>query len=71
LDNLPRLSNGRLMIGTIIPFAVLTAVALGRIKAKSIRIATLSLTLLLLNGMSAWMLSDAFNGRYSNFLSNF
>ena len=61
----PGFVGGRLMIGTLIPFAVLTASACERLKSPRIRIALLLGALLALNVASAWLLADAFTGRFS------
>jgi hypothetical protein len=61
----PGFVGGRLMIGTLLPFAIMTASASERFKSRRIRIAILLSVLLALNAVSAWLLSDAFTGQYS------
>jgi hypothetical protein len=60
----PGFVGGRLMIGTLIPFALMTASTCERIKSRRLRAAILLLVLLALNAASAWLLSDAFTGQY-------
>jgi len=53
------------MIGTLLPFAVLTASACERVRSKAMRIAILLSVLITLNAVSAWLLADAFSGQFS------
>jgi hypothetical protein len=53
------------MIGTLLPFAVLTGSACERFKSRAIRIAVLLSILITLNAASAWLLADAFSGQYN------
>jgi hypothetical protein len=61
----PGFVGGRLMIGTLLPFAVLTASACERFRSRAMRLAILLSVLITLNAVSAWLLADAFSGRYS------
>jgi hypothetical protein len=61
----PGFVGGRLMIGTLLPFALLTASACERLKSRPMRVAVLLSVLLTLNGVSAWLLADAFGGHFS------
>ncbi len=60
----PGFVGGRLMIGTLIPFAILTALACERLKSRALRIVVLLSVLITLNAASAWLLADAFSGQY-------
>jgi hypothetical protein len=61
----PGFVGGRLMIGTLLPFAVLTGSACERVRSRAVRIAILLSVLITLNAVSAWLLADAFSGNYS------
>jgi hypothetical protein len=61
----PGFVGGRLMIGTLLPFAILTASACERLKSRAMRIAVLLSILITLNAASAWLLADAFSGQYN------
>jgi hypothetical protein len=60
----PGFVGGRLMIGAMIPFAILIGAAYERTKFKKIAITVLLLVLVVLNATSAWLFADAFNGHY-------
>ena len=60
----PGFVGGQLMIGTLLPFAVLTASACERLKSRPMRVAVLLSVLLTLNAVSAWLLADAFGGNF-------
>jgi hypothetical protein len=60
----PGFVGGRLMIGTLLPFAILAASACERLKSRTLRIAVLLSVLITLNAVSAWLLADAFSGQY-------
>jgi hypothetical protein len=63
----PGFVGGRLMIGTLIPFALLVAGATARIKPSWLRVGAFVVVAVALNAMSAWNLADCFSGRYFNF----
>ena len=60
----PGFVGGRLMIGTLLPFSILVAAALGRVQARWLRVGILVAAALVLNAMSVWMLADCFTDRY-------
>jgi hypothetical protein len=60
----PGFVGGRLMIGTLLPFAVLTGSACERLP-RLWRMAVPLTALVALNVVSAWLLADAFGGRFS------
>jgi hypothetical protein len=65
----PGFVGGRLIIGSLIPFSLLVAGALERIRSPRLRAGLFCSMALVLNGMSAWMLADCFTGRYFNLFS--
>jgi hypothetical protein len=62
----PGFVGGRLMIGTLVPFSLLVASALSRLRSGVARAFAIVAVLATLNAMSAWMLADCFTGRYVN-----
>jgi hypothetical protein len=67
----PGFVGGRLMIGTLIPFALMAADVLSRVRSTRIRITGLLSVMLFLNAISAWMLADCFTGKYNSLFTQF